>query len=228
MIKYVLTDIEGTTTDIAFVHKVLFPYACEKLPDFIRGHLEDIAVQQCLEEVKQTILEEKKMVADVERCIEQLLVWIETDRKHPALKHLQGLIWEEGYKSNSFKGHIYPDVVPQIKMWRSKGIGVGIYSSGSVGAQKLLFGYSDYGDLNDLFDHNFDTSVGHKKEVSSYQNIANHLALPPQQILFLSDVEAELDAAELAGYHTMQLVRAGTPTSKKHTTVINFHQISFL
>lgn len=222
MIKYVLTDIEGTTTDINFVHKILFPYAYEKLPDFIRNHLEDSVVQQCLDEVKQTILEEKQGVADVESSIAQLLFWIEIDRKHPALKYLQGLIWEEGYKNNSFKGHVYPDVVPQIKIWRSKGIGVGIYSSGSVGAQKLLFGYSDYGDLNYLFDHNFDTNIGHKKEVSSYQNIANHLALPPQQILFLSDVEAELDAAESVGYQTIQLVRAGTQASKKHTTVVDF------
>jgi enolase-phosphatase E1 len=226
MIKYVLTDIEGTTTDIAFVHKVLFPYAYEKLPDFIRSHLEDTTVQRCLTEVKETILAEKQMTADIENSITQLLLWIETDRKHPALKYLQGLIWEEGYKNNSFKGHIYPDVVPQIKLWRSKGIGVGIYSSGSVGAQQLLFGYSDYGDLNDSFDHNFDTSIGHKREVSSYENIANHLKLSPQQILFLSDVEAELDAARLAGYQTVQLVRAGTASSSKHTNAADFHGIN--
>ncbi len=226
MIKYVLTDIEGTTTDIAFVHKVLFPYAYEKLPDFIRSHLEDTAVQSCLAEVKQTILEEKQMTADIEDSITQLLLWIEADRKHPALKYLQGLIWEEGYKAGSFKGHLYPDVVPQLKLWKSRGIGVGIYSSGSVGAQRLLFGYSDYGDLNDLFDHNFDTSIGHKKEVSSYQNIANHLKLSPQQILFLSDVEAELDAAQLAGYKTMQLVRAGTLAGTKHNNTVDFYGIN--
>ncbi len=227
MIKYILTDIEGTTTDIAFVHKVLFPYAYEKLPAYVRLHERDPEVAAIISEVQQTMLMEKEQIADLDAVIQQLLDWIQEDRKHPALKHLQGLIWREGYETGGFRGHIYPDVVPQLEAWRAKGIGIGIYSSGSVAAQKLLFGYSDEGNLNHLFDHNFDTGVGHKKEAGSYQNIAKEINLPPEQILFLSDVEAELDAAEAAGMQTIQLVREGTKASEKHPTTTDFSEINF-
>ncbi len=225
MIKYILTDIEGTTTDISFVHKILFPYAAQKLPNFVRAHATELVVAECILETQQTLLEEKDEDADVEQVIEVLLNWIQEDRKHVALKKLQGMIWREGYETGAFKGHVYPDVVPQLENWRMQGTRIGIYSSGSVEAQKLLFGCSEYGDLTYLFNHYFDTKVGHKKEVESYQNIAITLKLQPNQILFLSDVEAELDAAKEAGIQTVQLVREGTQTSQKHNSVKNFEEI---
>ena len=225
MIKYILTDIEGTTTDIAFVHKVLFPYAYQKLPDFVRAHASESAVAKYIIETQHTLQEENQIEADLNKIIETLLQWIKEDRKHPALKKLQGMIWREGYETGGFKGHLYPDVLPQIKAWRAKGIGIGIYSSGSVEAQKLLFGYSEYGDLNHLFDHNFDTAVGHKRETESYQNIAKALNLNSEQILFLSDVEAELDAAKEAGMQTLQLIREGTMASEKHKTASHFLEV---
>lgn len=226
MIKYILTDIEGTTTDISFVHNILFPYAYQKLPDFVRTHATELAVAECILETQQTILEEKDQDADIEQVIEVLLKWIEEDRKHPALKKLQGMIWREGYETSAFKGHVYPDVVPQLENWRMQGTRIGIYSSGSVEAQKLLFSCSEYGDLTYLFNHYFDTKVGHKKEVESYQNIATEIKLQPNQILFLSDVEVELDAARAAGMQTIQLMRENTPESKRHATVKNFTAIT--
>lgn len=225
MIKYILTDIEGTTTDIDFVHKVLFPYAYEKLPAYVRLHEREPEVAEIISEVQQTMLEEKEQIADVEAAIRQLLDWIQEDRKHPALKRLQGMIWRSGYETGGFRGHVYPDVAPQIEAWRAQGIGIGIYSSGSVSAQKLLFGYSTEGDLNGLFHHHFDTGVGHKKEVDSYRNIAGAIGLLPEQILFLSDVEAELDAAKAAGMQTMQLVREGTEPTQQHPTARDFNEI---
>lgn len=223
--KYILTDIEGTTTDIDFVHQVLFPYAYEKLPAYVRLHEREPEVAEIISEVKQTMLTEKEQIAHVEAAIQQLLNWIQEDRKHPALKQLQGMIWQEGYETGGFRGHVYPDVVPQIEAWRAQGIGIGIYSSGSVAAQKLLFGYSTEGDLNHLFDHNFDTGVGHKKEANSYRNIAKEIGLSPEEILFLSDVEAELDAAKAAGLQTTQLVRPGIEPTKKHPTAKDFTEI---
>ncbi|MBK7873520.1 MAG: acireductone synthase [Saprospiraceae bacterium] len=225
MIQYILTDIEGTTTDIAFVHKVLFPYACQKLPDFVHAHTSESTVSECIIETQHTLQEENQIETDLDKIIETLLHWIQEDRKHPALKRLQGMIWREGYETGAFKGHIYPDVVPQLENWRAQGLGIGIYSSGSVEAQKLLFGYSEYGDLNHLFDHNFDTAVGHKRETESYQNIAKALNLNSEQILFLSDIEAELDAAQEAGMQTIQVVREGTIPSKNHVNAINFAKI---
>lgn len=225
MIQYVLTDIEGTTTDISFVHKVLFPYSYQKLPDFVRAHATELAVAECILETQQTLLDEKDQDADLEEVIQILLDWIREDRKHPALKKLQGMIWREGYETGAFQGHVYRDVVPQLENWRMHGIRIGIYSSGSVEAQKLLFGCSEYGDLTPLFNHYFDTSVGHKKEVESYQNIISHINIPAGQILFLSDVEAELDAAQQAGIQTIQLVREGTKASEKHKAVKDFLEI---
>ena len=227
MIKYILTDIEGTTTDIFFVHKVLFPYAYQKLPDFVRLHAEEPEVAACIRETQQTIKEEKQLDANLKQVIEMLLEWISTDRKHPALKKLQGMIWREGYETGAFTGHVYPDVLPQLENWRMHGIRIGIYSSGSVEAQRLLFSYTEYGDLNHLFNHNFDTAIGHKREVDSYKNIANKLNLRPEQILFLSDVEAELDAAQEAGMQTIQLVREGTKAGEHHKTVSDFTEITF-
>lgn len=225
MIKYILTDIEGTTTDILFVHKVLFPYSYQKLPDFVRANADEQEVTACIRETQQTIREEKQMDANLKQVIEMLLEWISTDRKHPALKKLQGMIWREGYETGAFTGHVYPDVAPQLENWRMHSIRIGIYSSGSVEAQRLLFSHTEYGDLNHLFNHNFDTSIGHKKEVESYQNIINHIKLQPDQVLFLSDVEAELDAAKKAGMQTIQLVREGTKAGKHHETVSDFSEI---
>lgn len=224
--QFILTDIEGTTTDINFVHKILFPYAFENLPNFVRANLQNPAVVTALDQTRQTLLEEGLPAESTEDLINGLLSWITADRKHPALKQLQGLIWKVGYDSGGFKGHVYPDVVPALERWKQQGIPMGIYSSGSVGAQKLLFGHSEYGDLNGFFSENFDTAVGHKREVASYQNIASQLGLPPAEILFLSDIEEELDAAEAAGMQCLQLLRPGTIPSMRHAGVGSFAEIS--
>jgi enolase-phosphatase E1 len=227
MIRYILTDIEGTTTDIAFVHKILFPYAYQKLPDFVRSRATELAVAECILKTQETLLEEKDEDANLERVIEILLTWIKEDRKHLALKRLQGMIWREGYETGAFRGHVYPDVVPQLEHWRMQGIRIGIYSSGSVEAQKLLFSCSEYGDLTYLINHYFDTNVGHKREIYSYQNIINILKTASDQILFLSDVEAELDAAKAAGMRTVQLVREGTEAGVNHVTASDFSGVKF-
>jgi len=222
---FILTDIEGTTTDINFVHKVLFPYAAENLPAFVHANTSDPAVADALEQTKKTLIEENLPAENLDDLINGLLSWIEADRKHPALKNLQGLIWKEGYESGGFKGHVYPDVVPALERLKQAGYGLGIYSSGSVAAQKLLFGNSEYGNLNAFFSHYFDTNVGHKREVGSYQNIATQLGLPPGEILFLSDVQEELDAAQAAGMRCLQLLRLGTLPSLRHAGVGTFAEI---
>jgi enolase-phosphatase E1 len=161
-----------------------------------------------LADVALTIKEEVRgRKPDQEFCIQTLLEWIRTDRKHPALKKLQGYIWEEGYQIGSYQGHIYPDAYENIRNWLQQGLQLGIYSSGSVKAQQLLFGYSSYGNLNNLFAFNFDTSVGSKKEAMSYQRICHEVALPPEEIVFLSDSVEELIAAREANYNIIQIQR---------------------
>ncbi len=229
MIHYILTDIEGTTTDIAFVHKVLFPYSTKYIDSFIRENKDEKEVQKYLELTQNTILSETNETdTSIDNCIKWLEYWIKTDRKHPALKGIQGLLWKKGYEKGEFKGHIYPDVLPELIKWQQQGFGIGIYSSGSVAAQKLLFGFSDYGDINHFFDHNFDTTVGHKQEVASYENITKQLNLLPSEVLFLSDVEKELEAAHTAGMEVVQVVRDGTIASTKYATARDFTVIKSL
>lgn len=213
MIKLFLFDIEGTTTDINFVHKVLFPYAEKHIKDYVLKHQDHPEVLKACESVRTTIKEESGNDLDLNGVIDTLLYWIKTDRKHGALKEIQGLIWDVGYVKNDFKGHVYEDVKPFFLKILDKGSKVGIYSSGSVHAQKLIFGYSDQGDLTPLISYYFDTKVGGKREASSYQKISHEVALPPSEIHFFSDIPEELEAAKMAGMRVTQVLRPGTNPS---------------
>lgn len=214
MIKLFLFDIEGTTTDINFVHKVLFPYSESAMKQYVLEHQTAPVVTKAIEDVKRTVLEEEKKHIDLDGAIEKLLGWIKADRKHPALKEIQGLIWDMGYLKNDFKGHIYPDVKPFFMKILEKGLKVGIYSSGSVHAQKLIFGYSIEGDLTPFISYYFDTKVGGKREKSSYQKIAQETHLSPAEIHFFSDIPEELKAAREAGLGVTQVLRPGTVASE--------------
>lgn len=225
MIKYILTDIEGTTSSISFVHEVLFPYSQKNLSTYVDKHFNEKAVQNILAEVKATVLAESEIAIDLEECVFTLKDWIVQDRKHKALKDLQGMIWEDGYKAGQFKGHVYPEVKAKFQEWAKAGIKLGVYSSGSVPAQKLIFGYSESGDLTPYFSNYFDTSVGHKRDVNSYKNILTELKIPAREVLFLSDIVEELDAAKSAGMQTTLLDRDHTRSSKIHRLVHSFNEI---
>lgn len=203
MIRAILTDIEGTTSSLSFVKDVLFPYARERIGDFVRAQRDYPAVQAQLAEVRRLAgnsLDETSAIA-------QLVRWIDEDRKLTPLKALQGMIWEDGYRRGDFMGHIYEDAVRALRHWHSRGLKLYVYSSGSVLAQKLLFAHTAYGDLTSLFAGYFDTNVGGKRETDSYRAIAGKIGLDPDEILFLSDTREELDAAGAAGMPTQWLVR---------------------
>jgi enolase-phosphatase E1 len=224
-VKAIVTDIEGTTSSLDFVHEVLFPYAARALPDYVRRHHADPAIAELLAEVGEEIGEPD---ADIERIIDVLLVWIAKDRKATALKALQGYIWEDGYKSGAFTGHVYPDTAPNLRKWCDMGIALYVYSSGSAKAQQLLFGHSDAGDLSPLFTAYFDTRIGAKRDACSYTAICRQIGLGPEEILFLSDVIDELDAAAEAGMRTVQLVRNEKVAVGRHPAVPNFDRIAVL
>lgn len=224
MIKAIIMDVEGTTTSINFVHKVLFPYATKNLKIFIEENLDNVIVKSCIKDVLETVKDETGYELSNDLLIDVLLHWIKEDRKHPSLKLLQGMVWRTGYEKGDFKGHIYADVPPILNKWKKSYILMGIYSSGSIEAQKLLFSNSDFGDLSSFFSSHFDTGIGNKKEFLSYRNITKILSLKSNEALFLSDVEAELDAARMAGMHTIQLVREETIPSLHHPIAVNFHE----
>jgi len=139
--------------------------------------------------------------------VEVLQGWIDEDRKHTALKALQGMIWTDGYRRADFTAHVYPDAVDALRRWHADGHRLAVYSSGSVPAQKMFFGHSDAGDMLPLFDAFFDTGVGGKREAGSYARIVGALGVEPACIVFLSDVVAELDAAREAGLRTVLVDR---------------------
>ncbi|MFA5919808.1 MAG: acireductone synthase [Methylococcaceae bacterium] len=223
MIKAIVTDIEGTTSSLSFVKEVLFPYARANLADFVHHHKDEPQVETLLEESCMEIGAE----LDTGQLIAQLIQWIDEDKKVTPLKSLQGLIWEAGYQKGDFKGHVYPDAADYLKVWKANGLDLYIYSSGSVYAQKLLFAHTEYGDLTPLFSGYFDTHIGGKKEQESYCKIAEQLGLPADQILFLSDIKEELDAAKAAGFKTLWLTRDSAPDPQaEHRQISSFDQIS--
>jgi enolase-phosphatase E1 len=222
-IQAILTDIEGTTTSLSFVKDVLFPYADQHMHDFVVAHRTDPAVAKLVDDVRMEVGKANLSLLD---CIVQLRQWIAEDKKITPLKAIQGLMWEEGYRKGDFTGHVYADAVRNLRQWHDAGLQLYVYSSGSVHAQKLLFGYSDAGDLMPLFSGYFDTQIGHKREVGAYQRIVQAIGLPAESILFLSDIREELDAARQAGLKTCCLVRENQPTEGlQHPWVADFDQI---
>ncbi|MDI3355146.1 acireductone synthase [Pseudomonas sp. UYIF39] len=220
-IKAILTDIEGTTSAVSFVFDVLFPYAAQHLPEFVRQHAARTDVAEQLAAVRR---DTKEPNADVERVIDILLNWIAEDRKATPLKALQGMVWEQGYQAGQLKGHVYPDAVEALKRWHQDGFKLFVYSSGSIQAQKLIFGCSEAGDLSPLFSGYFDTTSGPKREAQSYQRITQAIGLDASQILFLSDIVEELDAAHTAGMATCGLAREDGALAR-HVTVDSFARI---
>lgn len=214
MIKLFLFDIEGTTTDINFVHKVLFPYSYDSLEHFILHHQTHPIVIKALEDARSTVWDEERKKLGLYEVIAKFKEWIQADRKHPALKEVQGLVWDIGYKKQEFKGHLYSDVKPFFEKIMAIKASIGIYSSGSVHAQKLIFGHSTEGDLTPTISCFFDTKVGGKREKTSYEKIALETKLPPREIHFFSDIPQELMAARAAGMKVTQILREGTKSSE--------------
>jgi enolase-phosphatase E1 len=223
-IRVVLTDIEGTTSSITFVKDVLFPYARAHLPAFVAEHRDDPEVRRWL---TATAADVGSVDPDSPRVIDTLLGWIDADVKATPLKALQGMIWKEGYASGAYRAHVYPEVPARLRAWKAQGLGLYVYSSGSVPAQKLFFGHTEAGDLAPLIDGWFDTETGGKRESASYERIAAAIGLPASAIAFLSDITAELDAAHAAGMATVQLCRPpeACADTNAHACVGNFDAI---
>ena len=220
MASTILTDIEGTTSSIAFVKDVLFPYARRALPRFVREHGGDPEVRRWLDMVAT----ESGGICSDEVIVETLQGWIDQDRKHTALKALQGMLWRDGYQRGDFRGHVYADAATALRDWHAAGRRLAVFSSGSVAAQKLLFGHSEAGDVAAVFDGFFDTEIGHKREAESYRRIARALQQPPGEIVFLSDVVEELDAAREAGMQTVLLDRRQDYPQPRTGAVANGHR----
>jgi enolase-phosphatase E1 len=226
--RFVLSDIEGTTSSVSYVYDILFPY--------FRNHIGEITQFAHLSEVKESFAqvinlcqqEEGVVLTTSEEVIQKLLQWSREDRKITPLKTLQGIIWDKGYQLGELKGHVYDDVAFNLEKWVLNGLNVGIYSSGSVNAQKLIFKYSVAGDLTKWLSHYFDTNIGQKRSEESYLKIASRMGLDPSDIVFLSDIQEEIDAASMAGLKTIHVLREQGMSSNSIYRAKDFNEVNNL
>jgi len=232
MTRAILLDIEGTTTPIDFVHKVLFPYAKEHVGKYVEEHFGKLSneISQLVDESSRdatyTVPVDPTEPGSVSAYLEHL---ISVDRKSTPLKSIQGDIWKAGYESGELKSIVYDDVPAAFERWNAEGKTIAIYSSGSVLAQKLLFGYTGHGDLTPFISAYFDTNVGHKREAGSYRKIASRLNFNAEDIFFLSDIPEELDAASEAGCQARLVVRPGNAVhsaAERFESITSFDQLS--
>ncbi len=205
----ILLDIEGTTTPIAFVHDVLFTYAREHARDYLVQHPNESDIARLREEHTREGEDAPPLTNDLDSIVSYVNWLIDRDRKSTGLKSLQGKIWREGYTQGTLKAQVFADVRPAFERWHKATLKISIFSSGSVLAQQLLFAHTEAGDLTTFINDYFDTTVGAKGDAESYRRIANNLNLPAEEILFVSDVVAELEAARDAGMQTRLSIRPG-------------------
>jgi enolase-phosphatase E1 len=234
-IKVILLDIEGTTTPVDYVFGVLFPYAREHVDDFLIAYQQETEVQTDLHLLKQEYEADlaqglsvpKWEGTEVIAVVPYIHHLIAIDRKSTGLKSLQGKIWEQGYRDGSLRSQMFSDVKSALERWVISGLRVFIFSSGSVQAQQLMFRYSEVGDLTSFISGYFDTQTGSKREAESYRKIADAIGAPPEKILFISDVTAELRAAQAAGMQTLFSMRVGNKSleSEGFPAVENFDTI---
>ena len=219
-----LLDIEGTTTPIDFVYETLFPYARAHAKEYVTANLSSAQadIKALLEENAEDsrqglgppLLEGPPREISIDSAVAYIHWLMDHDRKSTSLKSVQGKIWEEGYRSGELRSQVFEDVPRAFKRWQERRRMILIYSSGSVLAQKLLFAHTEAGDLTPFISGFFDTNVGAKKDAESYRRIANGLKLRPSEIIFVSDVTAELDAAAVAGLQTLLCRRPGNPQTE--------------
>jgi enolase-phosphatase E1 len=234
-----LLDIEGTTTPIDFVYDVLFPYARAHARAYLANHLTSDELRSVIARLREENAEDAQRGLDppaiirsgFEPPVDGIVAYIhwlmDHDRKTTPLKSIQGNIWDEGYRKGDLRSRVFEDVPRAFERWRQQGKAIYIYSSGSVLAQKLLFAHTEAGDLTTFISGFFDTNIGPKRSIESYTRIASDLEQQPREIVFVSDVTAELDAAAAAGFESLLCVRPGNPSqpASAHEAIQSFDQI---
>jgi enolase-phosphatase E1 len=238
-VQGVLLDIEGTTSSISFVYDVMFPFVRRELDGFLDQSWRTPACRAACEQIARdaghdslaSLAGASDEAAQRSAVRDEVARLMDADAKTTGLKQLQGLIWERGFESGELLAHVYDDVPPALLRWNGSGLDVRIYSSGSIQAQKLFFGHTEFGNLLAQFRGHYDTTTGAKREAASYTLIASEFHLPASEIVFLSDVIAELDAARSAGMRTVLVVRPGNQPVDEghgHVAISNFAQLEFV
>jgi enolase-phosphatase E1 len=229
--RAILLDVEGTTSSIAFVYDVLFEYAKKQVGTFLDAHRSEPTVLELAAGITAAAgapLDAAAIAADSTRAALAAIDLMNKDMKVTPLKTLQGMIWRNGFESGQLVAHVFGDVPPALAAWADSGLDVRIYSSGSIEAQQLFFRHTAFGDLTPMLHGHYDTTTGPKREATSYTAIAADMELEPRQILFVSDIGPELDAARTAGMQTVLAVRPGNREPGgvfEHASVTSFAEI---
>lgn len=244
-VRAILVDIEGTTTPISFVKETLFPYVTDNLDSFLEKHFDEVNCQADIEILRQLAKKDKEAEVDgvveipdddadkdavVKAVIANVKWQMSHDRKSKELKQLQGHIWKQAYKQGKIKGVLFPDVTPALRQMVADGIKIYVYSSGSIESQKLLFTYSQDGDICELFSGHFDTVTGSKCEVESYKKITKEIGVKAEEIIFLTDIPKEAAAAVSSGMRCNLVIREGNAElskddKMKYSTIHSFDEL---
>ncbi|HBH74382.1 MAG TPA: acireductone synthase [Synechococcales bacterium UBA10510] len=232
-VTHLLLDIEGTTCPVSYVSNTLFPYASNSVDQYLQSNCQHTEVKALIEAIGQNWQTDADASAaglafNPKAEITTYIKWlIQNDRKLTPLKQLQGLIWKQGYAAGELQAPLFEDVPAALHRWWLQGLTLAVYSSGSIGAQQLLYGHSNAGDIKHFFSYWFDTNVGGKQQAQSYSKIAEMMNVAPGLVLFISDVKAELEAAEAAGMHVLFSYRSDNP-QRDAGGFAKIHQYSLL
>lgn len=227
----IVLDVEGTTSSISFVYDVLFAHAKAQVGEFLAARRDDPEVRRLAAAIATAAGGDAVDLAASDGPTRAALAAIDLmnrDVKDTSLKTLQGMIWRRGFESGEIVAHVYDDVPPALAQWADSGLDVRIYSSGSIEAQRLFFAHTAHGDLTRFLRGHYDTTTGPKRERESYARIAADMGMEPRQVLFVSDVGAELDAARAAGMATALAIRPGNRPAGgllDHESVASFAEI---
>jgi enolase-phosphatase E1 len=236
--RAILLDIEGTAAPISYVYDVMFPFVRQRLDAWLAAHWDRVELNNTIEQIARDAgfgsraAWVHKLNDDQQRVFvrDHVFHLMDQDAKTTGLKALQGMIWDEGYATRALRSEVFRDLPPALKQWRDAGRKVYIYSSGSIHAQKLFFGHTQRGDLLPWIDGHYDTTIGGKREPASYEAIARDCNLAPRELLFLSDIVAELDAAAGTGMHTGLCRRPGNPAPAphRHREITSFDEVKLV
>lgn len=231
----VLLDIEGTTSSVSFVYDVMFPFVRRELEPYLETAWRTPECRAACEQIASEAVGSGQWASgstlDQRAVRDEVLRLMDGDIKSTGLKALQGLIWERGFDSGELLAHVYDDVPPALLRWNGSGLDVRIYSSGSVQAQRLFFGHTEFGNLLGQFRGHYDTTTGPKRQAASYAAIASDFQQPASEIVFLSDILAELDAARTAGMQTVLVLRPDNKPVEPghgHTAISSFAQLELV
>lgn len=227
-VTFYLFDIEGTTSALPFIRKVLFPAAEKNAKAYATTHYpDDASFVKLLGELGSAAspaLSEALAVAnaasqdDADTAVLRVRDLFTSTLKEvlsngstlPVVKEIQGLLWADAVVQQKLHTHVFSDVPVFFRAMGAESTpvhtAIGIYSTGSVFAQQMIMRHTAFGDLTTHITAYFDPSmVGVKTVPASYQNIRQRILKQLNvedkdvELVFFTDNPKEVEAAHASG-----------------------------